>query len=144
MSKPEQRQQQFAAGFVGKTITQVMAQTSNCVIFTFSDGSKVELEGERSDLGIPEIAFGPVTPAPPAERQKFAIDELRLIVRNFDDCRDSFNQNYTIDQLVQIHRMWMACDWDNYPDTWEDRQVEEALQGIVPRWNNQTGEPVYD
>ena len=73
----------------------------------------------------------------------FAIIELRHMVSNFNRVTESFNQRFSMEELVQIHRAWMASGWDFHPDQWTERQVQEALQGKAPRWNDQE-EPVYD
>ena len=59
---------------------------------------------------------------------------LRLIVSNINATRESFNDKYSIDELIQIHRMFLLSDWDIYPDEWTKRQVKEALEGIPPQW----------
>jgi hypothetical protein len=69
-------------------------------------------------------------------------DELRLIVRNMDSTRESFNDSYTTEQLIQIYRMQLASEWDFYPDQWTARQVREALAGKVPRWTDDE-KPLY-
>jgi len=76
------------------------------------------------------------------ELDEVAIDELRHMVSNFNACNESFNQRFTLEQLVTLHRVWMACGWDIYPDTWTDRQIREALRGIPPQWDDNE-EPVY-
>jgi hypothetical protein len=62
-------------------------------------------------------------------------DEMRLIVRNMNRTRESFNARYTSEQLIQIFRMHLACGWDIDPDEWTPRQVREALAGTVPTWD---------
>jgi hypothetical protein len=71
------------------------------------------------------------------------IDLLRLIVRNADHTRESFWDDKTPEQIVQIGRMLLSSGWDIYPDEWTERQVQEALAGKPPRWNRDE-EPVYD
>lgn len=63
-------------------------------------------------------------------------DEMRLIVRNIGNCRQSFVDQFTAEQLLQLFRMQLASGWDFYPDQWEARQVSEALQGVAPAWDN--------
>jgi hypothetical protein len=67
--------------------------------------------------------------------QRFAIEELRHIVRSFANVNESFNQRFTLTELVTIHRCWMASGWDIYPDKWTPLQVAEALRGIIPSWD---------
>lgn len=132
-----ERQEQFVQGFVEKTISSVEARTTGYVVFHFMDGTRVELEAEQGPTGIPMIAFGKNPPADP----ECAIDELRKMVRNFDSNSETFNQRFSMSQLIQIHRMWMASEWDFYPDQWTEQQVQEALTGHPPQWN-EAEEPV--
>ena len=69
------------------------------------------------------------------------IEELRHIVSNFDCNIENFNSKYSLEELVKIHRSWMKSDWDIWPDRWTERQVQEALQGIPPNWDDQ-GRPL--
>lgn len=64
-----------------------------------------------------------------------ASDELRLLVRNFNACDESFLTRFTVAELVTLHRAWMASSHDIRPDQWSERQVLEALAGKVPEWN---------
>jgi hypothetical protein len=78
----------------------------------------------------------------PAEyHAKPAIEHLRLMVRNFDGCRESFNQRFTAEQLLKLHKAWMLSEWDISPDRWADWQVGNALSGLVPEWDSD-GNPV--
>ena len=70
-------------------------------------------------------------------------EELRLIVSNMNTTSETFNDRYTLEQLVQIGRMLLASEWDIYPDQWTDRQVREALKGIPPQWDKATEKPIY-
>lgn len=74
--------------------------------------------------------------------ERTGIEELRLMVNNFDSCREDFLDRFTLEQLVQIHRMWLASEWDIYPDTWTDRQVKQALAGKPPRWSARSEKPL--
>lgn len=74
---------------------------------------------------------------------KPAIEHLRLMVRNFDCCNETFNQQFGPGELFAIHRAWMLSGWDIYPDKWAPRQVAEALKGKPPKWDDRE-RPVYD
>ncbi len=63
-------------------------------------------------------------------------DELRKIVRAMDDTREGFNDRYTAEQLVAIYRAMFASGWDIYPDQWSAEQVEDALRGEVPKFED--------
>lgn len=73
---------------------------------------------------------------------KFNCDTLRTIVRNMDDCDESFNQRWTPEELVRIGMAFLLCGWDIYPDRWTERQITEALQGIEPKWDRNE-QPLY-
>lgn len=62
-------------------------------------------------------------------------DLLRLVVQNMDRCGTDFNQRFTAEQLIQLHKMFLESEWEIYPDQWTERQLREALAGKVPRWN---------
>jgi hypothetical protein len=70
-------------------------------------------------------------------------EELRLCVKNMNATNESFNTQFTAEQLLQIHRMLLASGWDILPDEWTDRQVEEALNGKPPKWDKNEC-PIYD
>lgn len=73
-----------------------------------------------------------------------SIEMLRLAVSNFNHCQDGWSEQFSIAELLLIHDMWLASDWDFLPDTqWTQRQLDEALQGVVPRWDPKTEKPIY-
>lgn len=72
------------------------------------------------------------------------IEKLRLLVSNANYCNESFNEQFTIEELIKIHRALALCAWDILPDSWTERQIQEALElGRVPTWNNDEL-PTYD
>jgi len=77
-------------------------------------------------------------------QQRSGANTLRIIVNNMNYCRESFNQQFTLEELVTIGRMLLTCGWDILPDAWELRQVQEALQGKPPRWDPESEKPIYD
>ena len=72
-----------------------------------------------------------------------AIEILRDMVAGFDRCDESFNDRFTLPELVRIWDAWAQCGFDYYPDQWSDRQVREALRGIAPNWDDR-GAPAFD
>ena len=74
-----------------------------------------------------------------------AIENLRDMVRAFDTLNESFNDRFTLPELVRIWDAWQQCGWDIYPDGWTDKQVREAIRGIAPDWieTRFTIDPVY-
>ena len=64
------------------------------------------------------------------------MEQLRAMVRLFDDCRESFNDRFTVVELAAIYRAHIASGWDIYPDEWADFQVQNAIKyGTVPQWD---------
>lgn len=63
-------------------------------------------------------------------------EEMRSAVRLFDSCSESFLDRFTAEQLILIWRAWHASEWDVRPDLWSERQVQAALKGVAPRWDN--------
>lgn len=61
---------------------------------------------------------------------------LRWLVGNLGDVSETFNDRYSVEQLIAIGRAWEKSEWDFYPDQWEERQVREALEGVVPTWSD--------
>lgn len=61
-------------------------------------------------------------------------EELRLIVRSMNSTCEGFNDRFTLEQLVQIYRMYLASEWEILPNRWTPRQIKEALAGKPPAW----------
>jgi hypothetical protein len=57
------------------------------------------------------------------------IEELRIAVRLFNNCRESFNERYTAEQLLLLYRAYARSDWDITPDEWADDELDAALAG---------------
>jgi len=70
------------------------------------------------------------------------IDKLRKMVNCFDYCRESFNERFSVKELSSIFDAQTKSDWCYLPDEWTERQVLDALKGIVPQWDEE-GNPVY-
>lgn len=67
---------------------------------------------------------------------KFGIETIRQAVTLFNDCSETFNQQFTATELLQLAAAHQASDFDFYPDQWTERQIKEALRGIVPQWDD--------
>lgn len=78
--------------------------------------------------------------APPT---RTGADTLRIIVRNMDNTTEDLNTRFTVAELIAIYSAHLASEWDFYPDQWEERQIQEAIQGKVPRWDA-SERPIYD
>jgi hypothetical protein len=68
--------------------------------------------------------------------QRTGAEELRRIVRAMNDTRESFNDRFSAEELVAIYRAMFASGWDYYPDQWSEEQVQAALRGIAPSWDD--------
>jgi hypothetical protein len=64
-----------------------------------------------------------------------AIEKMRKMVKGFSNCNETFLQRYIFLELTKLYRMWLSSEHDFPPDTWTERQVREALRGIVPMWD---------
>lgn len=71
-----------------------------------------------------------------------AIERIRHLANVSGDVRESLWDDLTRDQIFAIFDAWMASGWDFYPDQWTERQLQDALAGIVPQWDNNE-EPIY-
>lgn len=73
---------------------------------------------------------------------KTAIEEMRDIVNAFSWCPDGFNYRWSFEQLITLRRAWRKSEWDILPVDWTARQLREALDGVVPQWDDEEN-PVY-
>lgn len=69
-------------------------------------------------------------------------EELRRVVSVLNNVRESFNDMFTAEQLLQLVRMMLASGWDIYPDEWHWDQVHAALDGYAPQWDPTTEQPL--
>jgi hypothetical protein len=74
---------------------------------------------------------------------KSGMDQLRNAVSSLNWCKESFLNQFTAEELLQIYKMWTASAWDFSPEEWELKQIEDALNGIPPNWDIKTEKPVY-
>ncbi len=69
--------------------------------------------------------------------------ELQEASSLFGDCNYGFVCKYTAEQLLKIYRIHKKTGWDIYPDSWEERQIQEALHlDKIPRWQYNTEDKV--
>lgn len=65
------------------------------------------------------------------------IDILRKAVNLFNNCNETFNQQFTENELLKLYRMFSICGWDIPPDRWTVDQIDGALiLGKVPAWDD--------
>lgn len=67
---------------------------------------------------------------------EFGIDELRRTVRLLSNCNETFNQRFTAAELLKLGDAYRRCGWDITPDAWSDDQVQGALNGNVPAFED--------
>lgn len=72
----------------------------------------------------------------------FDIEKIRVMVKAFGNCNESFLMRYRFQELMKIYRMWLKSGWTLLPDYWAERQVREALKGIAPNWDHKEN-PIY-
>jgi hypothetical protein len=60
------------------------------------------------------------------------IENLRRARNLFDNCNGDFNDRWTIHELIQLYDAYERCGWDITPDRWSEEQVQAALQGTPP------------
>ena len=70
------------------------------------------------------------------------IDELKALAYVLGHWRDDFARKFTAEQLLVLFRVFRAGKWDICPDQWSERQVQEALAGITPEFDD-NDQPVY-
>ncbi len=57
------------------------------------------------------------------------IEKLREVTIGLEYCREDWLQKFTMEQLVQIWRAWLATEKPEcYPDDWTEAQLRAALE----------------
>ncbi len=97
--------------------------------------------------GALEAYLDPTLPKPyPPGLGRFesmtGIEKVRDMKAVFSSCNETFLGQFDVMQLVQIRRMWLASEWDFFPDRWTERQIAEALAGRPPTWDENES-PTY-
>jgi hypothetical protein len=65
------------------------------------------------------------------------IEVLRRAVAMFNDCDETFNQQYTTEDLLKIAVCQLKSEYDYYPDQWTKKQLRDAIHlGKAPRWDD--------
>jgi hypothetical protein len=76
--------------------------------------------------------------------EEFGVDRLRAMRCLFDNCNESFNQRFSVAELVKLFDAYRGSEWDIPPDQWTVRQIVEALRdGRAPTWSDDST-PAYD
>jgi hypothetical protein len=64
-----------------------------------------------------------------ANSEMTGAEELRAMVNVFNACRESFNDRYSVEELVLLYRALKRSEWDVLPDDWTSKEVADALAG---------------
>lgn len=67
---------------------------------------------------------------------------LRDVVSAFSYVNLSFVERFSTQELIVIRDAWRKAELDYFPDTWTERQVQEALLGFAPQWDDDD-KPIY-
>lgn len=59
------------------------------------------------------------------------IDKIRDMVSYFNSCNEGWLQQFSITQLVAIHDYALENEEEDYPDTWANWKLQEALSVTV-------------
>jgi hypothetical protein len=66
-----------------------------------------------------------------------AIDYLRRMTKCFDRNNETLNQRFSIPELLNIWAAWTQCNWDYYPDQWDEEQLLAAAKdGTIPAFED--------
>ena len=57
-----------------------------------------------------------------------AIEMLRQLVKYFDGQNETFNQRWTVEELVKLDTAADACAWTYDLDQWPEEAIQEALK----------------
>lgn len=64
-----------------------------------------------------------------ANQSMTGAEELRTIVRVLNQCRESFLDRYSVEQLIALYRALRRSEWDVLPDAWTSKEIADALAG---------------
>ena len=67
-----------------------------------------------------------------------AVECLRFVTHMCNRMPDSFNQRFTIAELVRLWQVSYLCEWDYDPHEWSEDQIADALgDGIIPTFDEE-------
>jgi len=67
---------------------------------------------------------------------KTGIEKLRKCLNLFNNCNESFNEKFTIDELIKLYNAYMNAEWDFRPDEWTEEQIQSCLKyNRTPEWD---------
>ena len=66
------------------------------------------------------------------------VEVLRRVAAMCDRSPETFNQRFTIAELVRLWQVSYLCDWDLDPYQWSEEQIADALgDGIIPTFDEE-------
>src|ERR1051326_226964 len=100
------------------------------------------IRGARSSPRAQRSTTGERSTAAMSNRKQTGAEELRHIVNNLNATQEWVWDEYTAEQILTLHRAWMASGWDIYPDAWTKKQRDQAANsGIIPQFDPTTEKP---
>lgn len=67
---------------------------------------------------------------PPIIPKPFGIEELRGAYNLLNNCNETFNHKFTVEQLINIYRAYKRSEFDVPPDRWTEQEIIYALAGF--------------
>lgn len=75
---------------------------------------------------------------------EFGIDKLRKVVNLLNQCNETFNQKFTVEELIKLADICFNSNYDFLPDQYTGRQLYEAIKyNRTPTWDSKEN-PTYD
>jgi hypothetical protein len=71
------------------------------------------------------------------------IDQLRVVVSAMNQLSEDFLYRFDVNEILQLHRVWVASKFDIFPDYWTKNQIKAALNGVPPDWRSEVGDPSF-
>lgn len=66
------------------------------------------------------------------------VEVLRRVAGMCDRSPETFNQRFTIAELVRLWQVSYLCEWDIDPYQWSEKQIADALgDGIIPTFDEE-------
>lgn len=65
------------------------------------------------------------------------IEKVRRMRSLFSHCTESFNSRFSFEELGRIFDAYHTSGYDITPDRWSEEQVQGALKGVTPAFEDQ-------
>jgi hypothetical protein len=63
------------------------------------------------------------------EQRRTGMKQLREAVSLLNNTRESFNDRFSVHELISIAQAYTRSEWDITPDQWTTKEVEDAIDG---------------